>query len=82
MIIIYGDVDDIRTKLGIRLKKLYNYADSNYAENIMNRKLIMKYAFIINGNIITWLLKKQHIIFILIMKTKYIILKHAVKKTV
>ena len=52
MIIIYGDVNDIRTKLKIRSKELYNYADNNYARDIINRKLIIKYAFMLNGNII------------------------------
>ncbi len=57
-------------------KKLYLivYFNLDYISNKLNRKLILKYIFIIDEELIVQILRKQKLIAIFITKTKYITL--------
>jgi hypothetical protein len=53
------------------LKLLKNYMNSNWAEHQNIRRLISKYAFIVNNEIISWFSKRQSIVTLFICEIEY-----------
>lgn len=66
------------TKVSITLSpfQLVEYSNSSYARNPEERKLMMRYSYLITGLIVSWCNKKQKIVWTSITKDKYIVLGH------
>lgn len=62
--------------------ELIGYANSNYAGDPKNRKLVMGYYFFIHRALVSQCNKKQHIISTSTTKAEYIILGHAACESV
>lgn len=61
---------------------LMEYADSNYANNLKDKKLVMSYCFFINRAVVSWCSKKQQMVSISNIKAKYIVLGHEAKENI
>jgi len=55
---------------------VYNYTNSNYAENIVNWKFIMSYVFMLNDSVTVWMFKNQCTMSTLTTEVKYIALEY------
>ena len=75
--------------LEIHYNSLYNdtqhllitldYTDSNFTEDISERKFIMRYCFFLVRGVISWCLKKQCTVSTSTTEAEYIIIRHAVR---
>ena len=61
---------------------LFEYSDSDYTEDSVNRKFTHRYIFTLAERVILWFSWKQKIIITLITKAEYVRLCSAVKTTV
>lgn len=61
---------------------MVRYADSSYAGDIDDRKLITRYCFFFGGGIVTWYSKQQHIISTFTSKTKYVAISHRARESI
>ena len=61
---------------------LIGYADSKFAKDLKDYKLVMGYFFFFNGAIILWSSKKERTVFTSTTETKYIALRYVAKKVV
>lgn len=52
-----------------------NYVNKNFTNNLQDQKSVLKYCFFFNRIVVLYNSKKQKIIYIFIIETKYIILK-------
>jgi hypothetical protein len=64
------------------LKSLKNYTNSNWAKNQNIKRLISKYAFNVNNDVINWFSKRQFIMTLFICEIKYIKQILIAKKTI
>lgn len=61
---------------------LIDYADSNFAGDPEDQKLVMDYCFFLNRAVVFWRSKKQRTISISITEAKYIALRHVAREAV
>lgn len=61
---------------------LYSYSDSNYAEDVMNWRLTMKYVFMLNSDVIAWMSKKQCTVSTSITEAEYIALEYNARQSI
>lgn len=61
---------------------LVGYADSNFAGDLEDRKLVLGYCFFINGAVVSWTSKKQRTVSTLTTEVKYIALRHIAREAV
>ncbi len=61
---------------------LIGYADSNFAGDLENRKLVMGYSFFLNRAVVSWSSKKQRTVSTSTTEAEYIVLGHAAKEAV
>ena len=61
---------------------LHDYADSNYAEDLLNWKSTMSYCFYVNNGVVAWCFKKQHMISTSITEAEYITLEHTAQQVI
>ena len=59
-----------------------NYMNSNFTEDISERKSIMGYCFFLVRGVISWCLKKQHIVSTSTTEAEYITIGHAIRQAV
>ena len=71
---LYNDTQHLLTIL--------DYADSNFAEDISERKSIMRYCFFLVRGVISWCLKKQCTVSTSTTEAEYITIKHAARQAV
>ena len=57
-----------------------SYIDSDWAGNIINRKLINNNIFLMQGSLISWRFKRQTLIILLSTEAEYIAASETVKK--
>jgi len=73
---------DLKYKLKLKIctkwndTVMYDYINSNYAENVTDWRFIMNYVFILNSNVAAWMSKKQCTVSTSTTKVKYIALEH------
>lgn len=77
--LVYNIASDINSQL---LYGLIKYVNSNYAGNLEDYKLVIRYYFFINRAIVSWYNKKQRTVFISTTETKYIALGHAAQESI
>ena len=78
--------------LGIHYNSLYNdtqhllttldYADSNFAGDISERKFTIGYCFFLVRGVISWCSKKQHTVSTFTTEAEYITIEHAIRQAV
>lgn len=61
---------------------LIRYADSNYANNPKDKKLVMGHCFFFYEVVVSWCNKKQCTVSTSTIKAKYIALKHPARKNI
>ena len=64
------------------LLTILDYADSNFARDISERKFIMRYCFFLVRGVISWCLKKQCTVSTSTTEAEYIIIGHAARQAV
>jgi len=75
---------ELKLKIHIKWNNtiVYDYADNNYVEIVMNWRFIMNYMFMLNNNVTIWMFKKQCMMSTSITEIKYIALEHDVQQKV
>lgn len=61
---------------------LVKYVDSNYTDDLEDRKSVMENCFFLHGAIVSWCSKKQRIVLTSTIEAKYISLGHATRKSI
>lgn len=80
MKLVYGRELSIRLPKNLPPYGLIGFADSNFAENPRDYKLVMGYCFFLNKVIVFWYSKKQRTVFTLTIEAEYIALGYVAKK--
>lgn len=75
-----GIIYEINSSPSQKVSDPQSPANSNYAGNPEDWKLVMEYYFFINGIVVLWCSKKQQTISTSTIKTEYIALGHAAQK--
>lgn len=61
---------------------LISFADSNFTENLADRKSVKGYCFFLNRTVVSWRSKKQRTVSTSTTEAKYITLRHVARKAV
>ena len=71
---LYNDIQHLLTTL--------DYTDSNFTEDISERKFTMRYCFFLVRGVISWCLKKQCTVLTSTTEAEYIAIGHAARQAV
>ncbi len=80
--LIYGREIANRLPRELPPYSLVGYANSNFAGDPEDRKLVMGYSFFLNGAVVSWNSKKQRIVSTSTTEAEYIALGHAIREAV
>lgn len=59
--------------------RIVGYPDSSYTRDLENKKLITRYYFFLNGEIVTWFSRQQQTVSILTSKAEYIVVSYGIR---
>ncbi len=80
--LLYGRTSDGRSPTLPPPYGLIGYADSNFAGDPKDRKLVMENSFFLNGAVVSWSSKKQRTVSTSTTESEYIAFGHAAKEAV
>lgn len=78
--VIYNYYIIYKKLINVSIFNIIDYSDTNFINDENDRKFYTDYIFLINDDIITWLIYKQSTIKFSSMKSKYIILSDIIRE--